>query len=337
MEQDRMDAPPFSSQDTVHSRRVRELRDSVQRLTVDHEVHARRGQPDGLVAATRIGTVNVVYVRYGTQVTVDAFPTNNRFALTVPLGPMRVSNTSLERADTLRAGFALAQERRTLMVPDPDAGALVFSTSMARLEEQLTGITGRSPVRTLRFLPPGEGLAAAPAEMVESSWRLVCQVLSAESGEPPAPLVARKLEDILLTAVLLGLAHTGTVDLVADDTRIPADLADRARRWLEEHHAEPVTVTDLARTVGIGVRQLQHVFAERFGVTPTEMLRDIRLMEAHRILTDKAGGGYPTVAAVAHRCGFSHLGRFSIVYRERFGENPSATLRRAHGRHSGPA
>jgi AraC-like DNA-binding protein len=36
-----------------------------------------------------------------------------------------------------------------------------------------------------------------------------------------------------------------------------------------------------------------------------------------------------TVAAVAHRWGFAHLGRFASAYRCRFGEPPSDTLRRA--------
>jgi AraC-like DNA-binding protein len=34
-----------------------------------------------------------------------------------------------------------------------------------------------------------------------------------------------------------------------------------------------------------------------------------------------------TVAAVAHRWGFAHLGRFAYAYRARFGVSPSETLR----------
>jgi transcriptional regulator GlxA family with amidase domain len=32
------------------------------------------------------------------------------------------------------------------------------------------------------------------------------------------------------------------------------------------------------------------------------------------------------VTAVAWRWGFTHMGRFAIAYRRRFGESPSATL-----------
>jgi len=35
-----------------------------------------------------------------------------------------------------------------------------------------------------------------------------------------------------------------------------------------------------------------------------------------------------TVTAIALKWGFSHIGRFSIAYRERFGESPSQTVLR---------
>jgi transcriptional regulator GlxA family with amidase domain len=86
----------------------------------------------------------------------------------------------------------------------------------------------------------------------------------------------------------------------------------------------------MARAVGVRVRQLQHVFGERFNETPTQVLRSIRLAQAQRLLTADSATS-PTVAAVSHRCGFSHLSRFSIAYRDRFGESPSETLRRVRG------
>jgi AraC-like DNA-binding protein len=41
-----------------------------------------------------------------------------------------------------------------------------------------------------------------------------------------------------------------------------------------------------------------------------------------------AGGGEASVTDIALRWGFNHLGRFSQLYRERYGEKPLATLRR---------
>jgi transcriptional regulator GlxA family with amidase domain len=56
-------------------------------------------------------------------------------------------------------------------------------------------------------------------------------------------------------------------------------------------------------------------------------LRAVRLRRAHdRLLS--ADPHTATVAAVALRCGITHLGRFSAAYRAAFGELPSATLHR---------
>ena len=52
-----------------------------------------------------------------------------------------------------------------------------------------------------------------------------------------------------------------------------------------------------------------------------------RLDEARRKFL--SGGPRTRVAEVAAECGFSHLGRFSALYRDRYGEVPSGTLRRA--------
>jgi AraC-like DNA-binding protein len=48
----------------------------------------------------------------------------------------------------------------------------------------------------------------------------------------------------------------------------------------------------------------------------------------HEDLTGGDRAHRPTVAEVAYRWGFTHLGRFAHDYRSRYGELPSTTLRR---------
>jgi transcriptional regulator GlxA family with amidase domain len=39
-----------------------------------------------------------------------------------------------------------------------------------------------------------------------------------------------------------------------------------------------------------------------------------------------------SVTRIAMSCGFSHMGRFAVAYRQRFGERPSQTLKHRHAR-----
>jgi len=57
-------------------------------------------------------------------------------------------------------------------------------------------------------------------------------------------------------------------------------------------------------------------------------LRDRRLERAHEDLTDAIPSDGVTVTDVAERWGFHHLGSFAALYRNRWGESPSETLRR---------
>jgi len=93
--------------------------------------------------------------------------------------------------------------------------------------------------------------------------------------------------------------------------------ADPARAW---------TVSELASACGVGRRTLQRQFRRFIGRMPMELLRDLRLEMARQGLL--RASSRVSVADIAAGSGFNHLGRFAIQYRARYGESPSATLRR---------
>ncbi len=106
---------------------------------------------------------------------------------------------------------------------------------------------------------------------------------------------------------------------------LPRDL----NRALDRLNAEPErswTLSSLATACGVAPRTLQKHFRRFLGRTPREFIRDLRLDLARQHLL--RGPTQALVTDVAARCGFNHLGRFAACYHERFGEIPSATLRR---------
>ena len=102
-------------------------------------------------------------------------------------------------------------------------------------------------------------------------------------------------------------------------------IALRARDYMEDHLAETLRMEDVCREIGVGLRRMQRAFADYFQMSPYVYLKKLRLDRARRSLLS----GDPerhSVSAAAMDHGFSHLGRFSRVYRETFGELPSETL-----------
>ena len=83
----------------------------------------------------------------------------------------------------------------------------------------------------------------------------------------------------------------------------------------------------LASEVFVSGRSLQEAFRREIGQPPMTYLRQIRLRRVHDDLAS-AEPGSVTVAAVASRWGFLHLGRFAGAYRAAFGVSPSETLGR---------
>jgi transcriptional regulator GlxA family with amidase domain len=97
---------------------------------------------------------------------------------------------------------------------------------------------------------------------------------------------------------------------------------------LEAAPARRVSSDLLARQVNVSTRLLQAGFRDHLGLSPTQFLRQVRLRHVRADLTGSDPAGRPMVAEVAHRWGFTHLGRFAQDYRARYGESPSQTLHR---------
>jgi transcriptional regulator GlxA family with amidase domain len=87
----------------------------------------------------------------------------------------------------------------------------------------------------------------------------------------------------------------------------------------------PLTTSQLAMQCHVSVRSLQEGFRRHLGMSPMAYARDVRLRRAHSELRS-AHPGHTTVAAVAHRWGFTHLGRFATAHKQMYGETPHQTL-----------
>lgn len=143
------------------------------------------------------------------------------------------------------------------------------------------------------------------------------------AAEPSPLLLAETARE-----TALAMLHTFPHQQLAPESPVPQGATSRVREAVEYMHAyahTPITTTDVAEHVGLSVRGLQQAFQRQVGTAPNAMLRGIRMDRVREELV--AGSpGQLTIASVAVRWGFAHLGRFSAAYHQRFGEYPRDTL-----------
>lgn len=94
----------------------------------------------------------------------------------------------------------------------------------------------------------------------------------------------------------------------------------RAFRIMESHVEDRVKTTEIARELGITVRQLQRLFNRFIGKSPARVYSEIRLDKARNLLlqTDMS------VTEVSVACGFGSTSNFSKSYRDYFGHSPNS-------------
>jgi AraC-like DNA-binding protein len=140
--------------------------------------------------------------------------------------------------------------------------------------------------------------------------------------EVPEAVLEQSEFDVLASLAEL-LAESGGAEQAS---QLSAERALLVEQWIDSHLHEPITLGRLCEVAGVGGRCLQKTFLARRGSTPTQYVINRRL-EAARTQLLRAVGAVE-VTSIAMACGFNHMGRFSTMYRQRFGESPSTTLRR---------
>jgi len=137
----------------------------------------------------------------------------------------------------------------------------------------------------------------------------------------------RKSYDHMLLTALLSLPHNLREELYGDRPyKVAPGFVHRAEEYMRAHLENPVSIVDLLRICGCSRSMLFSAFRSARGYTPMEFLTEQRLQGARERMRKPLPEA--SVSSIALECGFTSLGRFSQVYRKRFGEHPSGTLRR---------
>lgn len=310
---------------------VDEAAEQIGRIFCPHDLKPMRARAAGFSARHNCAAFDgfsINYVAYGGSVSIDPGCLERFFLVQVPLtgsASIRAGICELDAAPD-RTASLLSPTIPTRMIW-ADCAQAILLLDRRLVEQRAAALSGRA-ASTVEFDPVID-LDAPSGRALRAS--LVELITLAERFGPAGRLSAVAMADwreVLLDHLLNGQRH-GLSDAIrtfsGQAERLPRALRV-ARDHLADNAGEPLDLAQLACASGIGIRALQLGFRRHFGLSISQMLLDMRLASLHVRLAHAAPNA--SITEIAFDLGFTHLGRMAGAYREKFGESPSATLRR---------
>jgi AraC-like DNA-binding protein len=286
-----------------------------------------QGQRFGMrLSARPAGPVVIGTLQYGGPVRIDGAEFVDSYQVNVPVfGEVVMSyGGHQQRALPSRAvihGPSAPTWIDGWYVPTRLIGLKIFRPG---LESELASLTGHTVDRPVRFAGTLDVTSPAGQEWLALTRRLAWWTRGGDDSF---------ITPMLVEGVIQTLRRAAPHDHSQTITEAAAARGDAAARraimLMHVHASRAVPVPEIAESAGIGVRTLEKQVLARWGLTPSALLRQIRLSYARREL--QQSDGQAQVAEVAARWGIPHAGRFAAHYAQEFGEPPSATIARARG------
>ena len=273
-----------------------------------------------------LGDVGLYYLDYGSSVRIDPRDLDDFYLVQVPLdGSAIIAGRGWEMESTTRMASILQPGSPVSMRWSNGNRQLLVHIDSDALHDRLRRRLGRVPRESIRF-DPSMRLDGDR----ENAWvRLVKTLVDGVDtlGAGPQDLAIGELGNAVMNQLLLSQSNNYSDELhsARSVSAVPRPVR-RAADLLAARATEHINIPDIADEVGLSVRSLQMGFRTHFGTTPSGHLRSLRLRRVHDELS-AADPTTTTVADVAVRWGFTHLGRFAAAYRDEFGETPATTLR----------
>jgi AraC-like DNA-binding protein len=209
---------------------------------------------------------------------------------------------------------------------EADCRLIAVKIDRAELETRLAMMLD-APVRAPIRLSPGLDISAGPGRIWARLVRLLATEAAKEDGLAYHPLLGGQLRESLVSGLLLATNHKYRERLEQPGPgHAPPRVVRHAMDAMHAHPEQPFTTAKLAGAAAVSERWLQQGFQRHTGMSPMAYLRHVRLTRVHDELRH-SDPGQVTVAEVAYRWGFGHLGRFSASYQVAYGVSPSQTLR----------
>jgi AraC-like DNA-binding protein len=140
----------------------------------------------------------------------------------------------------------------------------------------------------------------------------------AKKSEALALPISNSYLEGLVTDILLPCIMSDLEDVKASTRQ---KILSKALGYINTHHVKPIRLNELAEFVSTSVRNLQMVFKQELGISPSKYIHQFRLHRFRLHLVNSS-----SVTEAAYMSGFKHLGRLTEQYAKVFSTYPSDDL-----------
>jgi len=201
---------------------------------------------------------------------------------------------------------------------------LLIRVSRETLEQSVARELGKRCLGRLEFSPVTRDCGI-------TSWLRLLMHGYVRQREEPSVLwderVVTSMERTIVSMLLAGLPNTKSGDFNVRGPTIAPYYVKRAEEYIRKNAANDIRMEDIVAAADVSARSLFHGFRRWRRTTPMAYLQDMRLQSAHAELKSARQTRRGTVSEAAVNAGFTNFSHFSKMYKSRFGESPSATLR----------
>jgi len=321
-----MTTRPLARYSLFESHDLDEARERVAQVFCPHRLDMiGRGTFDACHNHVAGNRLSLNFIQYGAKTLIAPGELKDFYLLQIPLsGGAAISNGSQSYYSCSEKAAVLNPHLPTTMIWDEGCRQVLVRIEREALQDHLSQLLGSSVDKPLTFSGPLDLTSDAGAALRGLVMHLVQEADTGRTLLSSGGLLARQLEGVILSGILEAGQHNYAKYLRPTRSAAAPRHVRRAEEFVRGNLDSPITLEDIARAAGVTSRSLQLGFRNFRNTSPMTLLRDERLRRVHEELMAGAPGA--SVTEVATRWGFSHLGRFSQIYKARYGQSPSKTL-----------
>ena len=268
--------------------------------------------------------ISLNYIDYGADVVIDPGALQDFYLIQIPVsGFATIRNGRIEVQASTTTGSVLNPHWETRMRWREGCRHMLIQIRKSAIHALASRSFNRDLPGTITFAPQ---INLVEAEMAQ--WLRMMKSIFRAADDPVRPHNPQSLnwqmqEQLLLEKFLW--AQTSNIAVFRPEKpqgHVPRYVR-RAEDFIRHHAEQPITLADIASAAGCTSRTLQLAYQSAYGTTPLRALRGERMKRVRYELSDS--GSSSTVADIALKWGFTHLGRFASDYQAEFGEKPSET------------